>query len=43
MDNKLSAQFRMQRAAHLIRGTDGEFRRVKILELCAVALIFLRY
>jgi hypothetical protein len=38
MDNKLSARCRMQRAAHAIRGTAGEFRRVAILNFCAVAI-----
>lgn len=42
MDNKLSARCRMQRAAHAIRGTAGEFRRVAILNFCLVALAVLR-
>lgn len=37
----LSARCRMQRAALAIRGTSGEFRRVAILNFCAVALEFL--
>lgn len=41
MDNKISARCRMQRAAHAIRGTAGEFRRVAILNFCAVAFEFL--
>ena len=38
MDNKLSARCRMQRAAHTIRGTAGEFRRAAILNFCTVAI-----
>ncbi len=38
---KLSARRRMQRAALAIHGTTDEFRRVAILNFCAVALEFL--
>lgn len=39
--DKLSARCGMHKAAMAIHGTAGEFRRVAILNFCAVALEFL--
>ena len=39
--DKLSPGWRMRQAAKAIYGTTGEFRRVSVLNFCAVALEFL--
>lgn len=40
--DKLSPRWRMRKAALAIHGTAGEFRRVDILNFCAVVLDVLR-